>query len=257
MNVTLVPGHLQDAVGRQRPLSGLSRAELCLGMDLLARMVHTSDGIEVLRPGELRRPLDEIQAFRRDLYRERSPHLLSPAQEAIERDLDIDRTSLHSVAEREGTIVGTLRVKSWPFEASKLSPDLEEAVGRRRDFAEISRFVVHPGAQGAHVGEKLFWGSLRWLCHQTDLRGILWICRPAVLPYFMKYGVEAEDVQSVRVPSRGEGDYRLVAVDFPTVLDAVLRIVREHPEELVKRKEKAAEAPCARLHSASPGSRSS
>ena len=257
MRVALVPGHLQDAVGRQRPMSELSRAELCLGLDILARIVHTSDEVEILRPNEPRFSLDEIQDFRREIYRAQSPHLLGPAQEEIERELDIDRTSFHFVAERDGAIAGTLRVKSWPFEVSRLSPELAGTVGRFRDHAEISRFVVHPGAQGAHVGEKLFWGCLRWLCHRTDLRGILWICRPAVLPYFLRYGLEPGAVQAVSVPSRGEGDYRLVAVDFGAVLDAVVKIVREHPEELVKRRERATEAPCAQPRSASRESRSS
>lgn len=257
MKFTLLPGFLQDAVGRQRPMSELSRAELCLGFDLMARIVHASGEVEILRPDELRFPQDAIPDFRREIYRRHSPHLLSPEQEALEQELDIDRTSHHFVAARDGAIVGTLRVKSWPFEISKLSPELSEAVAPLRDYAEISRFVVHPGMQGAHIGEKLFWGCLRWLCRQTRLEGIVWICRPAVLPYFLHYGLQPEAVRTVRIPGRGEGDYRLVAVDFGAILDAVLQVLREHPEELVKRKDLSSETRCVQPPSESLGSRSS
>jgi hypothetical protein len=87
------------------------------------------------------------------------------------------------------------------------------------------------------------------------LKGILWICRPSVLPYFLKYGLEPEAVRAVRIPNRGEGDYRLIAIDFGAVLDGVLKILRDHPEELVRRKEKLEEASCAPTPSESPRSR--
>lgn len=248
MKVELLPGHLQDAGGRQRPMSELSRTELCLGMDLLARVVHTSGDVEILRPDEPGFPLEEVQEFRRGIYRRTAPHLLDARQEEIERELDLDRTSHHFVAARQGAIAGTLRVKAWPFESSRLSPGLAETVEPFRDHAEISRFVVHPGAQGARVGEKLFWGCLRWLCARTDRKGILWICRPQVLPYFLRFGLEPRHVTAVRIPSRGDGEYHLVAVDFGAVLDAVLKVVRDHPEELVKRK-----PPCEAAPSASAG----
>jgi hypothetical protein len=240
VKLEIVPLHLQDATGRQRPLAELSRAELSLCLDVLARIIHSNETVDILRPDEPGFGLAEIRAFREKLYATSAPYLLAPFQEAIEQRLQLDERSFHFVATHEGQIVGTLRVTAPPFELSALSPEMAEAAAERPGHLEMGRLVVDPAFRRAYVGEKLIFGAARWLCARTDVAGVVQICREERRSYFELYGLSPVRETPFRLSERGDGVYYLMATTLPVVLDRIFSAIYWAPDQLEKRQQWAA-----------------
>lgn len=235
MRVQIIPMHLQDAVGRQRPLTDLSRQELSLCLDVLARIVHSNESVEILRPDEHQISMEKIRAFRQAQYRCIAPYLLSPFQEEIEEGLRLDQRSLHFVAVHGERIVGALRATDPPFELSALSPELHELTSQFRGYKEISRLVVDPEWSGAFVGEKLLLGTGRWLLAKTDVQGFVLICRENRRRYFEHYGLRPVTEGPYRIPERSNRLYYVMAITLPGFLDRIFSAIYQQPTEIEKR----------------------
>jgi len=235
MKLEILPMHLQDASGKQRSLEDFSRAELSLCLDVLARIIHSREGVEILRPDEHKFRLEEIRAFRDSQYRSSAPYLASPFQQEIETKLDLDGRSLHFMAIQQGEVIGALRVTDPPFEISALSPELAEASARLTGYKEISRLVVDAKRGSAFVGEKLLFGAARWLCAKTDARGFIMICRERRLRYFSYYGLAPVRETPFRIPERENGLYYLMTTTFSTLIDRIFSAIYWNPEEIEKR----------------------
>ena len=235
MKLEILPMHLQDATGGQRPLEDFSRQELSLCLDVLARIIHSREGVEILRPDEHTLGVEKIRAFRDSQYRAIAPYLASPFQQEIETKLDLDARSLHFIAVQQGEMIGTLRITDQPFEISALSPELTERSAQLTGYKEISRLVIDPKRGSAFVGEKLLFGAVRWLCAKTDARGFIMICRERRLRYFSYYGLTPVQETPFRIPERENGLYYLMSTTFPILIDRIFSTIYWNPEEIEKR----------------------
>jgi predicted GNAT family N-acyltransferase len=236
MKLQIIPHHLQDALGHQRPLADMSRSELSLCLDVLARIIHSNPEVEILRPEEHQFSLSEIQAFRHQQYERISPYLLTPEQEEIEAQLQLDERSYHFVAVRDEEIVGTVRVTQRPFEFSTLTPELSEMSDKfGPEYWEMGRLVIDSSVNGAFSGEKLLFGAARWLCMKTDVHGFLLICKQKRKRYFEYYGLEPIADKLFEIPQRNLGRYYLMMGTFPRLIDSIFSTLYWNPDEMNKR----------------------
>jgi hypothetical protein len=253
MKVQIIPGHLQNALGQQRPIADLSRAEQALCLDILARIIHSNDQVDILRPDEHPFTLADINAFRAAQYQTLSPYLLDSHQQAIETRCQLDERSQQFVAvtttdaltispdtSSKPDIIGCARVTPAPFELSQLTPELAEAASHYPDYWELSRLVVDAQYSSGFVGEKLFMGAARWLCLTTDIPGFLLICKTRRKRYFEYYGLKAHpgadgQPQSFVIPCRNSQTYYLMTGTFPAFIDCIFSTLYQKPDEMEKR----------------------
>jgi N-acyl-L-homoserine lactone synthetase len=183
--------------------------------------------------------LERITEFRDRRYPSRLGYLLCQEQREVEDALRLAQRSAHFCAERDGRIVGTLRITPFPFELEALSSTLAELAPQFAGHAEISRLLVDDGERGSHATMGLLVVSCAWALHRR-FDGVVGLCRKGTRIVFERYGLRAVSAASHHVDWRGDQPYTLMVGAWPNLIAATTRLAeRLYPKKHLLKEAKA------------------
>ncbi len=162
--------------------------------------------------------LDQIEAFRNEMYQENQSYLISRTEEdrQIEKDLD-SRSYPASVYNKKKEIIAVTRLTPYPFETTAILG--EEKTRPFKRYLEISRLVCKDKKAG--IGKRLLVKSGCFAIRSKRYDGFIAICRDENCTIFQKFGLKTID--TFKYKNRGDASYHFICANFFKVSTSTIR----------------------------------
>ncbi len=157
--------------------------------------------------------LDNLHNYRLDCYRQDTPYLIPTTKEEFAAERAFDLNSYHIYTkDKQGNIIGSLRLLRRPFEMEKLKFSDDHKIGLD-DYLEISRLVCSVRQKG--LGRRLLIRAGLWSIERTNYKGFTAICKCHRLPMFKRFGLIPKT--SFKIHERENQTYHLIKADFSEI----------------------------------------
>lgn len=161
--------------------------------------------------------LDQIRAFRHNLYQEKQAYLIPKNEIEIEAEKKMDGRSYHAVVyDKHEKIVAVARFTPYPFEVTEILG--EEKTLPFSNYLEISRLICGPKKQG--IGKRLLIKAGIFAIRSKKFDGFIAICRDENCTIFQKFGLKK--IYDYLYEERGSVKYNFICADFLKVSTSTL-----------------------------------
>ncbi len=165
--------------------------------------------------------LDQIEAFRNEMYLEKQSYLIAQTQEDRRIEKDLDRRSYHAIVySKKKEIIAVTRLTPYPFETTAILG--EEKTKSFKRYLEISRLVCRNKEAG--IGKRLLIKSGCFAIRSKLYDGFIAICRDENCPIFKKFGLT--EIETFKYKNRGDASYHFICANFFKVSTSTIRYFR-------------------------------
>jgi len=162
--------------------------------------------------------LDQIKAFRNEMYLEKQSYLIAQTEEDRRIEKDLDHRSYHAVVyNKKKEIIAVTRLTPYPFETTAILG--EEKTRPFKRYLEISRLVCKNKKAG--IGKRLLIKSGGFAIRSKLYDGFIAICRDENCTIFQKFGLKTID--TFKYKNRGDSNYHFICANFFKVSISTIR----------------------------------
>ena len=162
--------------------------------------------------------LDEIEAFRNEMYQEKQNYLIAKDEESRNIEKELDRRSYHAIAyNKQKEIVAVTRLTPYPFELTTILGEGKTSPFKR--YLEISRLVAKNKNSG--IGRRLLIKSGCFAIRSKCYDGFIAICRDENYTVFQKFGLNK--IETFKYEQRFDANYHFICANFLKVSTSTIK----------------------------------
>lgn len=175
--------------------------------------------------------LNNVFAFRAQIYKNESPYLLKNNQSANPGEEIYDQYSYNFYVANHLGIIGSCRCTpffndQWEISEKVLDINLNNYFNPDL-YLQFNRLLIHPNFRNNNVHEILFFHVCSWIVNHTQYRKYFSVCRPALVKIYQHYNAQLVLKEPIKILDRKFSDYFLIEGSAEELIES---IVKKRPE---------------------------